>query len=98
MLQDNVKQTIENLMDAKIKVWMLTGDKGATAQQIAKSCGILKPKMALFEIDEERELFGSLSAMLEDVEMLDGTHHSHFYKSNCVSSKPQRKDVNKTDT
>jgi len=28
-------------MSADIKVWMLTGDKGATAEQIGKSCGII---------------------------------------------------------
>ena len=31
MLQDHVKETIHNFMEADIKVWMLTGDKGTTA-------------------------------------------------------------------
>ena len=31
MLQDNVQTCIQQLRDAKIKVWMLTGDKGETA-------------------------------------------------------------------
>ena len=31
LLQDNVKTCIKQLKDAKIKVWMLTGDKGETA-------------------------------------------------------------------
>jgi P-type E1-E2 ATPase len=32
LLQDNVKECIEDFMEADIKVWMLTGDKGATAK------------------------------------------------------------------
>mmetsp|Transcript_36704 Transcript_36704/g.56268 ORF Transcript_36704/g.56268 Transcript_36704/m.56268 type:complete len:82 (-) Transcript_36704:323-568(-) len=32
LLQDNVKECIQNFMRAQIKVWMLTGDKGETAK------------------------------------------------------------------
>jgi len=31
LLQENCEQTIKDLRAAKIKVWMLTGDKGETA-------------------------------------------------------------------
>lgn len=41
LLQENVKGCIEDFRDAGIKVWMLTGDKGATAKEIAYSCGLL---------------------------------------------------------
>jgi len=41
LLQENVKQCIEDFRDAGIKVWMLTGDKGATAKEIAYSCNLL---------------------------------------------------------
>merc|ERR550519_2228138 len=37
MLQDSVRQTLEMLRNAGIKVWMLTGDKLETATCIAKS-------------------------------------------------------------
>ncbi|KAI5148219.1 phospholipid-translocating ATPase [Enteropsectra breve] len=40
-LQDRVKQTLENLRNAEIKVWMLTGDKIETAISIAKSSKLL---------------------------------------------------------
>lgn len=36
-LQDNVRQTLESLRNAGVKVWMLTGDKLETATCIAKS-------------------------------------------------------------
>ena len=36
-LQDNVRNTLELLRNAGVKVWMLTGDKLETATCIAKS-------------------------------------------------------------
>ena len=41
LLQDNVKECIADMRKAKIKVWMLTGDKGETAQNIGISCGLI---------------------------------------------------------
>ncbi|KAI4291459.1 phospholipid-translocating ATPase [Pancytospora philotis] len=40
-LQDNVRQTLENLRNAGMKVWMLTGDKIETAISIAMSSRLL---------------------------------------------------------
>lgn len=52
LLQDNVKTCIQQLRDAKIKVWMLTGDKGETAKSIGVSCGLYDLNQAkVFEID-----------------------------------------------
>jgi len=39
-------------MEAGIKVWMLTGDKGATAENIGKSCGIIDDDMMLLKVQE----------------------------------------------
>ena len=50
VLQENVKACITDFMRADIKVWMLTGDKGATAQSIAKSCGIVDDSMEITEL------------------------------------------------
>ena len=44
MLQDNVYKCISDFRAAKIKVWMLTGDKGETAQSIGVSCGLIDPQ------------------------------------------------------
>ena len=41
MLQDNVAQCIKDFTKAKIKIWMLTGDKGETAHTIAISSGLI---------------------------------------------------------
>jgi magnesium-transporting ATPase (P-type) len=40
-LQDKVPETIADLLRANIKVWMLTGDKLETAENIAKSCRLI---------------------------------------------------------
>jgi phospholipid-translocating ATPase len=42
LLQVNVKETLTTFIDAGINVWMLTGDKGATAKQIGKNSGLLR--------------------------------------------------------
>ena len=46
LLQDRVKDCIQDFRDAGIKVWMLTGDKGDTAHQIAllHCFGVLQPE------------------------------------------------------
>lgn len=51
-LQDNVPQTIANLIAANIKVWVLTGDKQETAINIGYSCELLNDEMCeIFVID-----------------------------------------------
>jgi magnesium-transporting ATPase (P-type) len=41
-LQDGVAETIENIMNANIRVWVLTGDKQETAIEIGKSCKLIQ--------------------------------------------------------
>ncbi|XP_035292180.1 probable phospholipid-transporting ATPase IM [Anguilla anguilla] len=44
-LQDGVPQTIEQLSKAKINIWVLTGDKQETAENIGYSCNMLREEM-----------------------------------------------------
>lgn len=44
LLQENVKECIEDFRRAGISVWMLTGDKGLTAKEIGVSCGMIPPE------------------------------------------------------
>lgn len=44
LLQENVKECIEDFRQAGISVWMLTGDKGLTAKEIGVSCGLIPPE------------------------------------------------------
>ena len=50
-LQDNVGGTIESLMNSKIRVWVLTGDKKETAIEIGKSCKLVHSREEMDEID-----------------------------------------------
>uniref|UniRef100_A0A667XYW8 Phospholipid-transporting ATPase n=1 Tax=Myripristis murdjan TaxID=586833 RepID=A0A667XYW8_9TELE len=44
-LQDGVPHTIEQLSKADIKIWVLTGDKQETAENIGYSCNMLREEM-----------------------------------------------------
>jgi len=52
LLQDEVKSCIVDFKEAGCKVWILTGDKGATAMQIGISCGVLSPQRQVHQIDD----------------------------------------------
>ena len=43
-LQYGVPETIDMLIKANIKVWVLTGDKQETAIEIGKSCKLIQEK------------------------------------------------------
>lgn len=68
LLQDNVAQTLENMRQAGISVWMLTGDKIATAICIGISAGIKSPNQDLFiikEMESDLEIESSLASFEE---------------------------------
>lgn len=51
-LQENVKEVIQDILAAGIKVWMLTGDKLETAENIGKSCGLIGEDYQVIRIRE----------------------------------------------
>lgn len=52
-LQEGVPETIEKLRRAKIKLWMLTGDKRETAMNIGHSCHLIKDYSSISVLDHE---------------------------------------------
>ena len=58
-LQDLVPETIKDLRMAGIKIWVLTGDKVDTAENIALSCNLISKNQKIFRIfvnnDSHRE-------------------------------------------
>ena len=50
-LQDGVPETIQNLRNAGIVVWVLTGDKQETAINIAHSCRLFTPSMDIIQLN-----------------------------------------------
>jgi phospholipid-transporting ATPase len=52
-LQEGVGETIYTLLTCNIRVWVLTGDKQDTAEEIAKSCKLINDNMfILYLVDE----------------------------------------------
>eukprot|EP00798_Chlamydomonas_sp_ICE-L_P004076 gene4076-14171_t len=49
-IQDGVPEAIQSILDADIKLWVLTGDKVETAINIALSCRLFSSDMSLVEI------------------------------------------------
>lgn len=49
-LQEDAIKTIEDLQKASIKVWMLTGDKFETAENVGLSCRLIDEHFVLFKI------------------------------------------------
>lgn len=69
-LQDNVRDTLESLRMAGIKVWVLTGDKVETALNIALSCGHIPEnafKYFITECQNEVELHQHLDAFKSEM-------------------------------
>ena len=52
-LQDDVPQTIHSLQAAGIKIWMLTGDKLETAENIGHSCKLINNDMIIKRLSNE---------------------------------------------
>ena len=52
-LQKGVPEAIEKLRRAKIKLWMLTGDKRETAMNIGRSCRLIKDYSSITVLDHE---------------------------------------------
>jgi len=55
-LQDRVPETIKDLQDASIKIWMLTGDKLETAENIGLSCKLIQNDMVVWKLSSPQEV------------------------------------------
>lgn len=56
-LQEEVPETIESIRNAKIKIWMLTGDNLSTAKNIALSCKMISFDDDIIELCEKEDKF-----------------------------------------
>ncbi|KAF9579915.1 hypothetical protein BGW38_003635 [Lunasporangiospora selenospora] len=54
-LQDQVPETIEYLMEADVKIWLLTGDKQETAINIGISSRLISPQMKILVLNVKVE-------------------------------------------
>uniref|UniRef100_A0A452IU96 Phospholipid-transporting ATPase n=1 Tax=Gopherus agassizii TaxID=38772 RepID=A0A452IU96_9SAUR len=73
-LQDGVPQTIETLTKARIKIWVLTGDKQETAVNIGYSCNMLHDDMEdvfIIEGNTSEEVLDELRKKMNPDSFLD---------------------------
>ena len=47
---------ISDLQEADIKVWMLTGDKFETAENIARSCMLVTPEFEVYRLKDKLDV------------------------------------------
>ncbi|CAF1125108.1 unnamed protein product [Adineta ricciae] len=72
-LQDGVPECIEKLTRAQIKIWMLTGDKIETAENVGYSCRLLTNEMMIhkIDVDTEDEVANALERFRVDIEKMN---------------------------
>lgn len=88
-LQDGVPETIAALLEAKIKLWVLTGDKQETAINIGYSCRLLQQGMDLIIMNEESLDNTRTSITAHTSNMLAATSST----SSASNSEGMRKDA-----
>ncbi|VDD90661.1 unnamed protein product [Enterobius vermicularis] len=79
-LQEDVPKTINFLMKAGIRVWMVTGDRLETARKIAVSCGICLKQNVLLHLTLQNgvDLFASIKQLQEKAECLQQKGQEFF--------------------
>ncbi|XP_059088985.1 probable phospholipid-transporting ATPase IA isoform X3 [Tigriopus californicus] len=65
-LQEGVPEAIADLLEANIKVWLLTGDKQETAINIGHSCRLLKGDTPIITLNDERSIRQDISNHVEE--------------------------------
>ena len=95
LLQDNVAPTLEAMRQAGIKVWMLTGDKVATAICIGISAGIKGGSQDMFimkdteninEINEKLDEFSN-KPINSTVLIIDGVTLKRIFEENTLKDR-----------
>ena len=101
LLQEEVKPVIQNIRDAGIRVWLLTGDKLETTKCIAISTGFKKADQTFYELtsvspdqitrklnefDSEKSSLIVLGSTLEIIFQTDSLKELFFKKSKKASS------------
>lgn len=82
-LQEEVPETIETLIKANIRIWILTGDKKETAIEIGKSCRLIKEyEMEKIDLASSSDLDYSKE---EFEKAIEGIYRKYVEKKNSIS-------------
>ena len=67
-LQEDVPETIDTLINCGLRIWMLTGDKQDTAEQIGKQSKLINDETVLYnlsvDIGNKNELYDKISELI----------------------------------
>lgn len=74
-LQDQVPETIRDFIKAEIKVWMLTGDKLETAENIGYSCKLIQEDFKKLYITGEDNLASKYQECIKAIQEFDRLGH-----------------------
>ncbi len=96
-LQDNVPETIDNLLHAGIKLWLLTGDKQETAINIGISSKLINRQMRLFILNanDPTQAEQQMDQMITEIDsskgpfalVVDGNVLSHVFAGQDASKQ-----------
>jgi len=70
LLQDNAAKCVTEMRESGCQVWILTGDKDATAKEIGITCGVLSPDRNLVEIADADEVLKEGRSWTEEEDVL----------------------------
>lgn len=97
-LQDKVPETIAKLMEANIRVWVLTGDKQETAIEIAKSCQLIQENMEVITLTVDIKIEKRKTTETDEDYQNRVNKEENMYKSalieEIISKKKQFVDPN----
>ncbi|OKL60853.1 hypothetical protein UA08_03203 [Talaromyces atroroseus] len=74
-LQRGVPDSIDKLLRANIKVWMLTGDKRETAINIGHSCGLIKENSTILDLSDDDQSGKIMEAIESYILSLKSAEH-----------------------
>ena len=94
-LQDGVPESIKTLMKCGIRIWVLTGDKLETSEQIGRQCNLLNDEMNLINlcfnkdnspeyIDELECTYNKLYALCSNYDLMEFTNQINIKLDDIV--------------
>ncbi|KAL0934002.1 P-type ATPase [Colletotrichum truncatum] len=84
-LQKGVPETIEKLRQARVKIWMLTGDKRETAINIAHSTRLISASTSLFVLDVDNgNLEHQLNSITDEIQYGLSTYSSATHRTDTA--------------
>ena len=82
-LQDKVSETIKELRLTGIKIWVLTGDKADTTENVALSCNLISLELKIFKIlngENEDEILNDKQILNKEFNKFINEYNEYYYK------------------